>query len=299
MNTKEPRLIIGGASKSGTTAIYYYLKQHPGFCLPEKKELHFFSRPFLEKTVSGPGDRYVLAEIPGTFDDYLSFFSHCGNGKVAVEVSPSYLYHYQTADLIKQRFAEPRVVFLLRDPADKAFSQYLHLVGAGREMLDFETALAKEQERKEQGFSDMWLYRTSGYYAAALDHYMARIGRTNVKVFYYEEFQRNPERVLGEICVFAGVREPFRFEPVREVNRSGRPASAWVAKLIGPNPITYLVRRVAPRNLGRAVRKIVKDWNTGAKPELDHSTRRALLEGYRDDIIRVEALVGRKSGWLS
>jgi len=298
MSQSRPRLIIGGASKSGTTAVYYYLRQHPGICLSRKKELHFFSRSSLERTVSGPGDRFVLAEIPKTFNEYLSFFRHCDGSKMAVDISPSYLFHHEAAEVIKHFLSDVRIVFILRNPVEKGFSQYLHLVAAGRETVSFEEALERESKRKAQGFADMWLYRASGYYSVALEHFMQVFGRKNMKIFYYEEFLHDPERVLLDICAFAHVDSAFQFEPVTDANRSGQPKSALVTKILGPSTITFFARRILPQAFGRSLRKFVKEWNTGSKPILSENTRKVLLEGYRDDIRRIEALIGRESGWV-
>lgn len=293
-----PRLIVGGASKSGTTALYYYLRQHPELCLPHKKELHYFSRAALASAAAGPGDRYVLAEIPPSFEAYLSHFGHCGRRPVAVDISPSYLFHHQAAEEMRRLLPDARLLFVLRNPADKAFAQYLHLVAAGRETLSFAAALAAEQQRLERGYSDIWLYRRSGCYAEALAHYADVFGPRNLVVFYHEELRVDPDALLRKLCAFAGVDPAFRFTPVAAANRSGTPRSALVAGIVGPTAFTHLLRRIVPRPLGRAVRRVVRDWNTGPKPALDEPTRAALLEEYREDICRVEALTGRASGWL-
>ncbi|NTU74013.1 sulfotransferase [Candidatus Roizmanbacteria bacterium] len=299
MSNIKPRLIVGGASKSGTTALFYYLRQHPDICLSAKKELHFFSRICLEQTSRGPGDRYVLAEIPNTFDEYMSFFNHCNGGKIAIDISPSYLYHYESADMIKTHLGEVKIVFILRNPVEKAFSQYMHLVGEGREKLGFEDALAKEDEREVARYSDMWLYKRSGFFADAIDHFFKVFGRDNVKVVFFEEFLSDPQGILHEICLFSGIDGEFRFEPVYDVNRSGHPKSALLAKLIAPNSLTYFLRRIIPQGIGRIGRKLIKDWNVADKPKLSDDIRSLLLTSYIDDIRRLELTLGRKSGWIS
>jgi hypothetical protein len=293
-----PKLVVGGASKSGTTALYYYLRQHPEICVPHKKELHFFSRDALARSSAGPGDRFVLAEIPPSFAAYLAHFGHCGRRPAAVDISPSYLFHHEAADEMHRLLPEARVLFLLRNPADKAFAQYLHLAGAGRETLGFEEALAAGQQRAARGFSDIWLYRRTGFYADALARYVAVFGPGNVAAFYHEEFRDDPDTVLWAACTLAGVDPAFRFAPVAAANRSGRPKSTLVAKIVGPTAFTHALRRLVPRPLGRAARRLIRDWNTGPKPALDQRLRQSLLETYREDIRRVEELVGRTSGWL-
>ncbi len=292
-------MIIGGAPKSGTTAIYYYLKQHPELLLSPKKELHFFSRIALEKTAGGPGDRHVLREVPSSFNEYLNYFPSEVRGRIAVDVSPSYLYHFMSANEITRLLPDAKIVFILRNPADKAFSQYLHLVGSGRENLSFSDALCCEKDRQQQGYADMWLYRESGFYANALSHYYHVFGQGRVRVYYYDDFRTNPEKVLRDIFSFAGIAEDVPLAPVTDVNRSGRPRSSLVSRVfLSPNWFTFLLRRIVPQGIGRLARKQIKDYNTGAKPGFPPNLRNSLLEDFRDDILRVEEILGRPSGWL-
>ncbi|MBE9526678.1 MAG: hypothetical protein IME94_06850, partial [Proteobacteria bacterium] len=160
------------------------------------------------------------------------------------------------------------------------------------------SALAKECERKSHGYADIWLYKNSGYYADALEYYMRVFGKENVKIFFYDEFLHDNNTILQEICSFAGVELNYRFQHVSEVNKSGLPKLAFVAKLLAPNMFTYILRRIIPQGAGRVVRKVIKDWNTGSKPILSNHIRVSLLADYKEDILRVESLVGRQSGWL-
>lgn len=293
-------LIIGGASKSGTTALYYYLRQHPDICLSAKKELHFFSEKYLNRYDKGPGDQFVLAEISKTFEAFLKHFKHCDETNIRVDISPSYLFHYRSADEIKKFLGEnTKVVFILRNPVDKIFSQYIHLVGEGREHLSFKDGLAEEQKRTSLGYSDMWLYRRSGFYSKAINHFQTILGGENIKVYYYEEFFSDPKRVLSEICNLIGIDETFEFSPIAGANRSGTPKSTLFAKLLAPNILTYTARRILPKNSGRIIRKYLKSLNTGEKPKLSDELRLNLNSEFKEDIRKLEKLVGKESGWIN
>jgi len=293
----KPKLLVGGVSKSGTTALYHYLLQHPEICLSKKKELHYFSRQWLERSVSGPGDRFVLAEIPKTFDDYLSYFRHCNEKKVAIDISPSYLFHYQSADTIKEHLGDAKIIFILRNPIEKSFSQYMHNVSEGLEKLNFEQALAAESKRESEGYSDMWLYKKSGLYADAIEYYKKVLGSVNVRLFYYEEYLRDPAFVLREICKFAGVNSEFEFKEVFDINRSGRPKSVLLARLISPNTFTYFLRRIIPNALGQYIRRSIKYSNISEKPTMSEKTRAELSVFFAEDVSRVESIIGHKVGW--
>lgn len=292
-------LIVGGASKAGTTALYDMLRQRPDFFLPKRKELHYFSRPFIEGTTNGPGDAAVLAEIPDTLDTYFAHFADKRPGQIAVDVSPSYLFHHASAAAIERELPSVKIVFILRRPEEKVFSQYTHLVGEGRETMSFEDALGAEANRKAAGYSDIWLYAESGYYADAVMAFQAALGPGRTMIVLFDDFRRDPGSVLRDICLFVGLdgRQEFRTE--LESNVSGAPRSVLLARLIGPNAFTNLLRRILPSQLGRIARRALRAANSAGKPILNPETRNMLKGIYAEDISRLETLIGRKTGWLT
>lgn len=290
-------LIVGGTSKAGTTALYDMLKQNLAFFLPERKELHYFSRPFLEKCATGPGDAAVLALIPATRASYLGHYRAKKPGQIAVDVSPSYLYFHESAELIARDCPDARVLFLLRRPEEKVFSQYIHLMGEGRETLSFEEALEQEEERAAAGYSDMWLYARSGFYANSVAHFQQTLGKDRVKVVLYDDFRARPDAVLAELCRFVDLDGSQQFDTSAETNVSGKPRSVLLAKVMSPNSFTNILRRLMPAPLARFVRRNLRALNTGPKPDMDPHTKRMLRALYDDDIAKLESLIGRETGW--
>ena len=290
-------LIVGGASKSGTTALFDMLKQREEFFLPAKKELHHFSWPFLAKTQAGPGDAHVMAEIPQDLAAYLACFDGKTPGQVAVDISPSYLFHAGAAKAMARDLPEVKLVFILRRPDQKVFSQFVHLVGEGRETLSFEEALEAEPVRKAEGYSDMWLYRESGYYAESISKFQKALGKDRVLVVLFDEFREDPAGVLGRICRFAGLSGDLAFDTAVEANVSGAPRSVLLARLTAPNGFTRLMRRLLPTRLGTVLRRAVRSANTGAKPTMAAETQQALRAGYEADIAALEIAIGRPTGW--
>lgn len=292
-------LIVGGASKAGTTALYDMLRQRPDFFLPKRKELHYFSRPFFEGTTNGPGDAAVLAEMPDTLDTYFAHFADKRPGQITVDVSPSYLFHHASAAAIERELPSVKIVFILRRPEEKVFSQYTHLVGEGRETMSFEDALGAEANRKAAGYSDIWLYAESGYYADAVMAFQAALGPGRTMIVLFDDFRRDPGSVLRDICLFVGLdgRQEFRTE--LESNVSGAPRSVLLARLIGPNAFTNLLRHILPSQLGRIARRALRAANSASKPILNPETRNMLKEIYAEDISQLETLIGRKTGWLT
>lgn len=291
-------LIIGGASKAGTTALDAMLRQCPDFCLAARKELHGFARPDIAAAVAGPGDAAVLAMIPRSLDDHLRHFRHKRPGQIAVEISPSYLFHHATtAPRIAAALPQVRMAFVLRHPVHKAYSQYLHLRGEGRETLSFADALAAEPARHVAGYGDIWRYRASGHYAAAVATYQRLLGADRVMLILHDDLVAAPDRVLAALCRFAGLDGAQRFQTDLRANVSGPPRAIWLARAMAPNAATNALRRILPARAGAALRGLLRRANTAAPPPLDPALAADLARGFASDIAQLEALLGRPTGW--
>lgn len=291
------KMVIAGASKSGTTALYYYLKQHPQLAVPERKEVHYFSRPYLERAARGPGDAAVIHDIPRTLAAYGNLYRRKAPTQIGVDVSPSYLYYHECATAIRDTIDPLLIVCLLRNPAEKAFSQYVHLVSEARETLSFTDALAAEPKRREAKYGDMWLYRASGYYSSSVKHFQTVFGATRTAFYYSEEFMADPFSVLSDICSRLAIDDTFVFSPVSPVNPTGTPRSKFVAKALAPSAFTSILRRLLPAAFAREMKHVVKSANSAPKPAFPPALRAQLLDEFADEIYSVEQLVGRPSNW--
>jgi hypothetical protein len=289
---------IIGAPKSGTTSLFYYLKQHPDIYLPEKKELHYFSREYLKRAISGPGDKYVVDEVPTDAIQYDSNYDMAGKSQLCGDVSPSYLYHFATAEKIKKYNNDAKIIIILRDHVSKSYSQYMHLCGSGREMLSFEQALVHEEERKKKGFSDFWLYVESTRYCPGVQHYLRVFGADKVKIFLFDELMNDRRGVLYELCRFIGVDTEFTFEAEDIHNVSGEVRSRLFAKwFLSPNWFTSFLRRFIPSSLGAPIRAFLRNKNTGSKLTLNACTREKLTMLFSDDRKCLENILGRVLPW--
>ena len=166
----RPDLFVVGDAKCGTTSLHRLFELAPGVGTARtRKELHFFSAPELVQAVSGPGDAAIPAAIVQDEAAYLAEFAHLDPGLPAIaDVSPSYLRIPAAAERLAAFAPEARILILVREPAAKVFSQYVHLWSEGRETLPFEEAFGLSEERRAQGFSDMFDYEGGGYYAEAV-----------------------------------------------------------------------------------------------------------------------------------
>lgn len=294
----KPNFIVAGASKSGTTALFHGLKQHPDIFLPPTKELHYFSYPELYKRTNGPGDKYIIRTIITSWDAYLSQFQKANVGYQARgDISPSYLFFPSVAQRIRDKLGPIRIIIILRNPVEKIFSQYSHLVRDGREELSFIHALEQERDRFKKGWSDMWLYRESGYYCDKVAEFLRVFGKNSVLVLFFEKFKSSPVQTLQKIAQFVGVSSHFQFEPPAKVNVSGTPRSRLLSRVVISGPIFVLAKKYLPISAGGKLKRFFMRINTGEKPQLSKHLRQRLLLEYKEDIYCLSQLIEREIPW--
>ena len=295
----RPDVFVVGGSKCGTTSLYRMLQLAEGAGTSStRKELHYFSAPEILERLAAPGDQGVARLVIRDEAAYLAEFAHLPAGTASVvDVSPSYLQNPNVPARIAGFAPAARIVILLRDPVAKVFSQYVHLWSSGSETLAFAEAFAASAERRAAGYSPMWDYEAGGYYADAVARYLDRFGRDRVRVEIFEElFGADPAAARG-LEAFLGVA--FAKGPPPRINPSGRVKSRLWGAFLGNDAPLAGVKRLIPLGLrgrlGGRVRAALKT----EKPQLDPGMRARLRALYASDVARLEALLGRSTGWGS
>lgn len=296
---KLPTFVTIGAPKSGTTSLYYYLRQHPDIYLPERKELHYFSFPELGMSSSGPGDAAVLTGLCQTWEQYTAYYADVPDRRAIGDISASYLYYSSSARKIFEKLGLVKIIVIIRNPVDKAYSQYMHLVREGLETLSFSEAIAAESHRVKQGWGDMWRYLESGHYGSRLEEFITVFGKENVKIIVFDDFVKNTPLILTDLLKYLSVDPKFKI-PTNEIfNRTGAPRSTYISHILRNSSwFKELVKPFFSINHRYKFRNWLMNLNTGDKPELPPEMYRHLLNNFRDDIVRVEGLIGKPTGWL-
>ncbi len=197
-----PHFVIVGASRSGTTSLYHLLTRHPLIEPAESKELHFFDKHFGE----GVGWYRSCFPPPARRDERTT---------ISGESTPYYLFHPHAARRMAQTLPEARVLVLLRNPVDRAYSQYQQQVKRGREPLPFEEAIRAEEQRLEgewrrmsedEGYDSFNLQRYSylarGVYADQLSRWRRFFADEQMLVLRSEEFFERPREALRRVVRF-------------------------------------------------------------------------------------------------
>ena len=213
-----------------------------------------------------------------------------------------YLYLPSAPDRIAQYAPETRLVAILRNPIDRAFSHFLHLRRDGREGLtDFAAALAAEPERITQNWAPAWHYRAVGNYAEQLPRYWQRFPRQQLRVYLYEDWQRDPAGFLRELFEFIGVDASFEARLGDRAN-----TTTQVQKNLGihdfltqDNPLKSALRRLIPARIRQPLAAKAYRANVSAPPRLTPELRAAILPQFREEILRTQDLIDRDlSAWL-
>ncbi|MCI0635790.1 MAG: sulfotransferase, partial [Actinobacteria bacterium] len=273
-----PNFFVIGAAKSGTTSLYEYLGQHADIFMCPVKEPSFFKPP------SGM-DRPAVR----TREEYLALFEGVRGERAIGEATPAYLTSTAAAGNIRDEVPSARLIAILRNPADRAFSAYAMHYSHGNEPLSFADAvtaeLANPDDPKRQ-------YVRYGFYGAQLAPYYERFDAGQIRVCLYDDLQTEPASLLRGLYEHLGVDASFAPDLGTRFNPRRRPP-----KHPGFN-------RFVSRAPVRALRGLVPDaWRARAKArarrrsdvplEFPAATRRMLLDLYRDDIARLERRIDR------
>lgn len=200
-----PDFVVVGAQRAGTTSLYNGLAGHPDVGRALTKEVRFFDVQY----------HRGLGWYRSNFPSVASRRRHrdrTGRDLVVGEASPDYLFYPEVPARIAADLPEARLLVVLRDPVDRAYSHYWHQVRRGFEVLPFEEAVAREAERvgdrsEGVGFgAHHFSYLSRGYYADQLAHLFAYVPREQVTVLFSDDLFRDPEPVVSQVCEFLGLR---------------------------------------------------------------------------------------------
>jgi hypothetical protein len=302
-----PNFLVIGAMKSGTTSLYHYLKQHPQIYMSSIKEPNFFALEGSDLDFNGAEgkekiQRWVKRESVTSIDEYRTLFREAATSETAIgEASPMYLYSTQAPYRIKQYVPEAKLLTILRNPVERAYSAFLYMTRDGREPLDeFAEALDAEEARIRDNWEWIWHYRSTGFYSTQLERYFNTFDRDQIRIYLYEDLRSNLHGVLRDIFRFLEVDETFVSDTSLKHNVSGTPSRGLLPRLVfRRNPIKTALKPLLPLGLRRRLLVSLRSRYLNEAPPLAPRTRSELLEVYRDDILRLEGLIERDlSGWL-
>jgi hypothetical protein len=285
-----PTFLVIGAYKSGTTALDRYLRAHPNVYLPAVKEPDYYAF-----RGARPGTAVAGRPVPSTAVTdrirYRALFDHAAGEHAIGEVSPEYLVHPDAAAAIADELPGVKLIAVLRNPIERAYSDYLMYVRDGREPLDFAAALAVQGQRAREA-DPRGHYVDTGFYGKQLRRYYERFEAARLRVYLFDDLASDPTALLRDLFGFLGVDPGFVPPDLGEHNVSGVPRSHVHKALLrararlGPS-----LKRFVPPALGAKVDRRLRSGLD--RPPLPDDARAQLRRLYQDDVAELAALIGR------
>lgn len=300
---RGPNFLVAGTARAGTTALVEALRQHPDVFVTQPKEPHYFALHGTTAAFTGPGDDVWVNQRSITDrDTYLGLFAEAGDRRARGDGSVTTLYYADhAAEEIVRLNPQMRIVVILREPIERAFSSYVYLRLRGFEdQADFASALAREDSRREAGWHHMWHYLRMSYYADNLRTLIDAVGRERVGVWFYDDVQADFTRVVSEIVEFLQL-DPYSEGPpeMPRINASGRARSQVAQDVVRwatrHERVRSAVKRVMPIHQRERIRaSLVKSESV---PE---ELRAELAPRFDADLAAVAALLDQPvPSWLT
>ena len=296
-----PQFLLIGAARAGTTAIYSYLRQCPEIFMPRVKEPNFFAFEGQTLACRGPGADYINNSVT-RLAEYRDLFATSPPGAVLGEASPLYLFADQAAARIRHHAPDARLVVVLRNPVDQAFSHFMYATKQRIEPLtDFVAALAAEDQRMADGWQPLFGYSRFPRYAEQLARYLALFPRDQILIRLYEEFERDPATLMQDILGHIGVTSGFRPDMAVKHNAGGVPKNRIFQDfLMKSNPVTRAIGLVVPQETRLRIRDRLAGFNLKREETIPPEARAILLARLGDQIRQLQPMIDRDlSAWLT
>lgn len=284
-----PNVFILGAARSGTSATADLLARHDEVFVSEPKEPHFLAFCESEQTFTGPGDDIMMNnEIVRDLEPYLRLFQSGSGHAKRVDGSASSLYYPERSiRTLKKHFRDAKLIVILRDPVERAYSSYQYLRYLEFEMLsDFSVALEHETQRIAAGWHHMWHYTRVGRYGEQIPYFVDAFPPAQLLVTFHDELRTNQPSFVARLCSFLDLEVPTGLA-LREVNASGQPRSKILNNLIrraSRNPVSRtIIQKTIPTRVRHKIRKA-----TLQQTSIPRSVESALRESFAADLRKLQ-----------
>ena len=271
-------VFIVGAPKAGTTSLHYYLNEHPEILMSSMKEPDFF----LEKEIADLGLYYGTTRI-NTPQKYHNLFSDKKDEKIFGESSVSYLYYPEVPKRIKEYNTKAKIIIMLRNPVDRAFSHYLMDSRLGLLSDKFEDVFNKKEGLKFQQ------YFLLGNYYEQVKRYFDEFSKENVHIIRYSDFKKDAEQEVQKAFKFMDIDSSCKVNFKTVHNSFFMPKGKIIRKIYSIVWLRKLLSFLFPFVLVTFIKSAL--FRKGEKPKITNESRKIFIEYYLDDICKLEELL--------
>jgi hypothetical protein len=311
---KLPNFFIVGAPKAGTTSLYNYLDQHPAIYMSPLKEPNHFStevrpqhfapqmQPQLQREMQtlrtylhGPMQQKRFSGIVSRWDDYCRLFTNANHHTAIGEASVCYLWSRTAAKNIALHLPHAKIIIVLRNPIDRAFSQYLHNVSDGAVGHSFRTHLHNALHRTNNQFSPVHPFLEMGLYADQLQRFRDHFPATQIRLWLYEDTAF--PTFLREVLDFLEVDPTFTPDTTERHLRAYVPRAPRLSRTLHGSGLWGTLRAATPPAIRTRVHALI--YRKQGTLQLQPPERNLLIDYYRADILKLQTLLNRDlSAWL-
>lgn len=284
-----PNFIVIGVAKGGTTSLYRYLDQHPQIFMYADKGTNFFGyEDARDWKWHDEGEPPLLRHFHvRTLAEYEAAFAGVTDEIAIGEVSPQYFRSPTAARRIHEHIPDVKLVASLRNPAERAFSGFLMRTRRGVKVRDAYEELTPEASHVREGF-----------YYDRMKRYFDTFPKEQIRTYLFDDFKKDPTAVVQDLYGFVGVDPEFAPDTAVRHNPANVPRSAVLNRVFYHPRAIRSAKAILPDRLQTAAKRLRQRTQRPA-PTFPPDLRARLLELYRDDLLKLEALLERDlSVWL-
>lgn len=296
---KKPNLFIVGEPKSGTTALHYFLSQHPDIFMSEPKEPHYFEKDFQEEGRHLKGNMRHFKYLDEKH--YLSLFEEVKDEKIIGESSTDYLYSKVAAKEIFRFNPDAKIIIILREPVEFLYSlhsQYLYQ--SCENETDFQKAFNLESRRrnneekipKNAPYPSYLFYSERIKYAAQIKRYLELFPSKNIKIIFYDEFRKDNPGIYKKVLAFLGVDDSF-IPDFRQLNVNKRARFTVIKDLIEKSYVWRIIKKILPDKVYIKISDLYHSIflvKTKRQP-LNKEFKRNLMTRFRPEVAKVSKTI--------
>ena len=282
---------IVGAPKAGTTSLYYYFNEHPEIKMSAKKEPDFFSDKAIQQQ-----RMYYSEQRIDTLEKYEALFPDDSAHKKLGEASVSYLFYPNVAKDIYKYNPNAKIIIMLRNPVDRAFSHYLMDYRLGLVSDSFDYIIDKQSSNpKDKLFYQQYIEVSA--YAQQIKRYFEVFDITNILVIEYEEFKKDTQGIVKKGYAFLEVDDSFVADVDKKHNTYTMPYNEVIRKVYSMMFLRKILNILLPKILVKKIRKLF--FRIDKKPTLSEHTRTHLKALFKNDIEELSNILSTDfSRWI-
>lgn len=315
---KKSNLFIVGVAKGGTTSAYNILKQHNNIFMSPLKEPHHFSTDInpkgfrkdykssyisdknLKKYLDSNMNEEVFLAYIREEVDYHKLFKNINNEKYLGEISNSYLYSKVAAENIYKYNSESKIVMILRDPIERAFSHYLMDLRMGFVNGAFTDEVIKDFQADNKGWGITNQYIELGLYYSQVKRYIEQFPKEQIHIMYFDDLKKDSKKVYTKLFEFLNLNYDDYDFSILETKQNKAKLPKRYFKLINDFLAKSGIKNIVLNLLGKDIKSKIKNFIYTDKniPKLSSPDREALSIYFRSDIDKLEKLLDKDlSNW--